>query len=102
MKKKELTTAEICCGMPKLKAYFAEMDKNIKKFGQTKEINFAVEALKEERKTLLKVLREMNIDDLRSVLYLHNINKVKPYKVARLLKEINDAFEELQRLAKTE
>ena len=100
MKKKELTINEIFCGMPHLKSYFQEQEKLIRKFGTGEVENPAVEDLKRKEKLLLDIVRNMNIEDLRVLQYVHNIKKLIPYRVVELLKKTSQAAEELFNLSK--
>ena len=100
MKKKELTINEIFCGMPHLKKYFQAQERLIKKFGEGNTENVTVKELKQKELGLLKTVREMDIEDLWVVQYVHNIQKLKPYRVVELLRETNQAVEELLSLSK--
>ena len=100
MPKKTLTINEIFCGMPHLKDYFHNQERLIRKFGEGNGENPAVEALKQKEEILLKTARQMDIEDLRVVYYVHNIKKMKPYRIVEMLRKTNDAVEEILNLPK--
>ena len=100
MKEKEWTGKEMFCGMPYLRRYFCAMDSEIKRFGQGEGVNPAVEKRKAERAALLQTVRNMDIEDLRVVQYVHTIKKLKPYRVAQILKKISDSVAELESVKK--
>lgn len=100
MPKKKLTINEMFCGMPYLKNYFSHQETMIRKFGKGDVENPAVVELKEKEEILLKTARQMDIEDLRIVYYVHNIKRMYPHRIVEVLRKANDAVEEFLNLTK--
>ncbi len=94
MVKKTLTSKEIFCGMPYLQNYFRQMERKIKLFTPEEGKCEEVERLKKERKELLERAKNIDIEDLRILYYLHKLKKIFPAQLLAALKKFYGAQEE--------
>lgn len=97
-KEKTLTREEILCGMPRIKAYFREMDQTISAFEPQEGKSEGIEELKKKRRTLLALIKDLDRTDLQTLYYIHNLSKIKPYHVLKALKKLFAAQEEFKNL----
>ena len=81
--------------MYRIKEYFSDMDSQIKRFDCGTGENPAVEELKQKRKAMYKIVRELNRTDLQILYYLHNLQLIKPHKILSALKKVYQSQEEL-------
>ena len=102
MKRKELTTQEIFCGMPRLRDFFTEMDRTIKTFQPQEGKSEGIEKLKKERQELLKTAKNMDRTDLRILYYINRLNKIYPVDILRALRKLFSAQEELKSVLRGE
>lgn len=96
MKRKELTTQEIFCGMPRLRDFFTEMDRTIRNFAPQEGKSEGIERLKKERQELLKTAKNIDRTDLRILHYINSLNKIYPVDILRALRKLFSAQEELK------
>lgn len=95
-RKKEITVEEMFCGMPALRKYFRDLEKNIATFDVGTEKNAGVEALKEKREKLLRAMQEMTPTDMWIVYYINHLRVVNPYSVLYALRKISQGQCELE------
>ncbi|MBQ8405733.1 MAG: hypothetical protein IJX09_03680 [Clostridia bacterium] len=81
--------------MYRIKEYFSDMDSQIKRFDCGTGENPAVEELKQKRKAMYEIVRELNRTDLQILYYLHNLQLIKPHKILSALKKVYQSQEEL-------
>ena len=97
-RKKEFTFDEIFCGMPYLKDYFKWAEVRIRNYAKEDKKEELVKRWQERSARLLKTMKNMRIQDLEVIYYIHNIQKLEPYRVLYLLRNLNKASEELNEL----
>ncbi len=102
MEKQSLTTKEIFCGMPRLYAYFREMDSTIKRYSPKSGESEGIEDLKKRRRELLKVAKEIDRIDLQILYHLHRLQRLRPLRLLCALKKLSTAQEELSALITVE
>ncbi len=95
MEKKTLTTKELFCGMPYLRAYFSEMERKIRTFEPQEGISEGVEKLKQKKRELLQIAKGLDAADLQVLYYLHNIHPPRRHQILNKIEKLFVAQEEL-------
>ncbi len=100
MEKKTLTVRQLFRGMPYLRHYFENLDKEIAEYLSAEGESERVKKLKKKRNDLLSVAQNLNAKDLHTLYYLQYVMEISTQEFSEPLQKLYEAETELRAFMK--